>query len=73
MSVQAFPEPHSMGYGGFLPGLEWPGPNVDHPSPFSADVKNEHPHTCITPLFLSFHSKKGKVIPLQARCGPEVG
>jgi hypothetical protein len=41
-----------MGTGALSWGLKWPGHGVDHPSPFSAAVKNEQSCTTVPTLCL---------------------
>ena len=51
----AYTAPYSNGYRGSLPGVTWPGGDVDHPRPSSADVMNEWSYAS-TPS-ISFHGK----------------
>jgi len=35
---------------GFVPGMKWPGPELNHLHPSSAEVKNERSYTSIPPF-----------------------
>jgi len=53
--VQTGPEAHATSYTmgtGFFPGVKWPGRGVDHPPPFSAEVKEREELYFYSPLGL---------------------
>ena len=44
---------------GFIPGLKWPGPELNDLHPFGVEVKNERSYTSIPPFQYSFIARTG--------------
>jgi hypothetical protein len=44
---------------GFVPGMKWPGPELNHLHPYSAEDKNDCCYTSISPFQYAFIARTG--------------